>query len=164
VRREPEPPATPARNEAVDFPPKSEREIIEESLIPDGTECDFEVIEAKDTVSKKGNDMIALTLRVFRDDGRTSQLRDWLLPSIPMKLLRFCEATGLKDKYDSGSLAAADCAGRAGKLVVGVQKDKTGEYPDQNSIKSYRAPAEGDAPANLIISEEKKFAEADIPF
>lgn len=118
------------------FKPKTEKEIIEENLIADGV-YPFECIDAEAKKSKAGNDMIEISLRVFLPDGRERALTDWLLESPAYKLFHFCAYTGLSREYESGSLTAPDCVGRAGFVKVGTQKDKTGQYPDRNSVRDY---------------------------
>lgn len=145
------------------FEPKTEKQLREEMLMPPD-EYDATVIEAEDATSKKGNPMIALVLRVYRKDGRTAQLRDWLMPTMGLKLLFFCEAAGLKDKYASGDVTADDCHQRDVRVKVGIRKDATGQYPDQNTVLDYiprGATTEG-KPASPVA--DKVFEEAEIPF
>lgn len=117
------------------FEPKTEQELEEDGLLPKGT-YDFEVIRAEDKQSKKGNDMIALGLKVFAPTGGTPFVNDYLLEAMAHKLHGFCEEVGLSDKYESGSLAASDCMGRSGKVRIDIEKGK-GDYPSKNVVKGY---------------------------
>lgn len=118
----------------MNFAPKTEEEIDEESLIPEG-EWDFEVIVAKDKVSASGNDMIELKLKVWANPNERV-MTDWILEKFAHKLRHFCEATGLIDQYNSGSLVAEDCLGKTGRLIVGRSKNKqTGKL--QASVTDY---------------------------
>lgn len=128
------------------FTPKTEREIAEEGLIPSGTVCDFEVLEAEDTTSKAGNDMIALKLRVWRPNGSTTMMRDWLLPNFPAKLLAFAKATGMEDAYHAGAFSADDLIGKAGKLKVTVENSD--QYGAQNRPGFYVAAGKAEQPAS----------------
>lgn len=122
------------------FKSKTEKEIAEENNIPNG-DYPFEVIDAQDTKSKKGNDMIALTLRVFVGDA-SRQVTDFLLESMPGKLFHFCSYTGLSKQYQEGTLCAEDCLAKSGYLTIttqkGKKKDDSDEYwPDRANVKDY---------------------------
>lgn len=119
-----------------------EKKRLEESLLPKGT-YDFEVFRAEDTVSKKGNDMIALGLRIYAPDGSTPFVSDWLLEAMAYKLRHFCETTGLIAKYDDGTLCAEDCLHAAGKVQIDIEKAK-GNYGPKNVVKDYGAGPESD--------------------
>src|SRR6476620_9427476 len=96
------------------FTPKSEKELAEDALIPDGV-YPFEVINALDTQSKtSGADMIAVQLRVFGPDGREPVIKDYLLESYLRKIFNFAKVTGLLPKYHAGSLCAEDCLAKTG--------------------------------------------------
>lgn len=121
------------------FQPKTERELVEENLLPKGV-YDCEIARALDKVSKNSNEMIELSLQIFTDEGRTFFVTDYLLESMGLKLYRAAEAFGLLDKYDAGMLIADDFIGRTGKCKVGIQSDKSGRYPDKNVIIDYLKP------------------------
>lgn len=144
------------------FTPESEEDIDKAMLLAAGT-YDFEVIDAKDAVSKKGNEMIALTLRVFSPDDSTRVLSDWLLPEPALakkKLARFCRAVGLEAKYELGLVTAADCDGRSGKVVIKHQDDD--KYGLQARVDTYEprsgAGREATPPGPPVLKDE------DIPF
>jgi hypothetical protein len=118
------------------FEAKSENDIKRESLIPAG-EYGFEVLTAEDKRSAKGNDMIALKLIVYMSDGSQRHVYDWILEAFAFKLRHFCEATGLIDHYNAGRLCAADCVGRSGKVKLGINEDKSGDYPPNNKVIDY---------------------------
>ena len=44
---------------------------------------------------------------------------------------------GLGDSYDSGDLDAGMFVGKTGTLELIIQKDKSGKYPDKNSVQDY---------------------------
>ena len=134
----------------MNFTPRSAKEIAEAGLLPKG-EYDFEVIRSENKVSKKGNDMIQVKLKVFHG-ASTPFIDDYLLASMEAKLRHFCEATGLLEKYESGALTAEDCLGRVGKVKIIVHEDKTGEYDPKNSVKDY-----------VVKKAKKDFDESEIP-
>jgi hypothetical protein len=118
------------------FEAKSENELRRENLIPAG-EYGFEVLTAEDKRSAKGNDMIALKLIVYLSDGSQRHVYDWILEAFSFKLRHFCEVTGLIEHYNAGRLCAADCVGRSGKVKLGINEDKSGDYPPSNKVLDY---------------------------
>lgn len=151
------------------FQPKSEKELAEANLIPAKTICDFEVIEAKDTVSKTSNaEMIAIKLKVFYNDG-FKLVNDYLLEAMASKLRHFCEASGLMKEYADGSLRAEHCLGACGKLKVAIE-DKNDGYQPKNKVGDYVVPAgkkvlvssQVVAPANADPSDNGW--DSDVPF
>lgn len=120
------------------FTPKTENELAQANLLPAGV-YQFEVVEAVDKVSKSGNDMIALLLKVFRDDGDSFVfVNDWIMEKIPYKLAHFCAAAGITEKYESGVLDADDCVGVYGACKVAIEPG--GDFPPKNVVKNYVKP------------------------
>lgn len=120
--------------------PKTEKEIAEANLWKPGV-CDFEVLEAEDTISKtSGDDMIKLKVRIFNEDGDNQIVFDYLLDSMPGKLRHAAAAFGLLTKYENGGFEAFECVGKTGQCKVAVQKDKNGQFPDKNGIADYIVP------------------------
>lgn len=124
------------------FNPQDERELKGAMLLTPG-EYDFEVAKAKDAISKSsGNEMIALTLRVFpNDDGNPRLINDYLVPGSTMgelKINRFCHAVGLQDVYFSGELTGIACEGVAGRCKLTIQFSE--EYGDKNTVRDYIVP------------------------
>jgi hypothetical protein len=126
------------------FTPKSDKELAEEKLAPEG-EYGFEVSGAVDKQSKAGNDMIELTLRIYKPDGNFFLLSDYLMEAMLYKISHACRACGIYEKYESGNLVAEDFIGKTGRLKLGIQKDKTGQYPDRNAVKDYIVPKDGES-------------------
>lgn len=123
--------------------PKTQEEIDAENMLEKGI-YDFEVIRAEDKVSKKGNEMIKATLKVFHGDS--SQLvDDYLMEAMMAKLLHFCNETGLSDLYQAGELHAADCVGRCGRVKIDIEP--AGEFPAKNVVKDYGEKKKSDASA-----------------
>jgi hypothetical protein len=128
----------------MEYQPRQDREIRESMVLTPG-EYDFEVVEAVEKVSKAGNDMIELKLRIFVPDGSTRLLNDWLVPGSDLgdlKLNRFAHATGLQDAYFAGELSSLNCTGAAGKVRLTVQADE--KYGDQSRVKDYVVPTQTD--------------------
>ena len=118
------------------FPPKTEKQLAEESLMPAGV-YPFDVMRAEAKRSKAGNDMIELELRLFTPDNKERALRDWLMPQMAFKLFHFCAYTGLSAQYDAGTLTSHDCEGKSGFAKIAVEEDKSGQFPPKNTVKDY---------------------------
>lgn len=152
------------------FTPKTEKEIAEENLLPKG-EYDYEVTEAADTKSKAGNEMIALKLRIYHGEGGGRIVNDYLMEAMPGKLRNFCAQHALLDRYESGTLNAADCEGRSGRVFIKIEKDKSGQYADKNAVAGYPAPKAGEAqreaaPAGggfSVTDDDVPFMRYDVP-
>lgn len=140
------------------FKPLSDKELQALNLIEAGT-YDFEVLEAKDRQSKSGNEMIELKLKIWDNNGHERFVYDYLLESMSYKLKHFCECTGLLQKYEDGELRDVHCVGKSGKLDLIIQKDKTGQYGDKNSVKNYIV-----ASAAQPVANHHPELNDDIPF
>lgn len=145
------------------FTPKSEAQLIEENLIPEGT-YDYEVIQAEERQSKAGNDMIQLTLKIFDQNGKERRVYDYLLEAMQFKLIHFCESAGLTDIYETGQLTSAHCEGRSGKAIVKIEPARNGGQA-KNGIQDY--VVDEDATPSLPVphlAPKVDFADDDIPF
>lgn len=107
------------------------------NLLAEG-EAEFEVLSAEDQVSKTGNEMIKLHLKVWDCNGKQGTIFDYLLEKGVWRIEQFCESTLIPvAKFKSGELNAVDCSGKTGKLTIKTQKDKSGQYPDKSSVSGY---------------------------
>lgn len=151
------------------FTPKTEKQIAEEGLIPAGTISDFEVLEAEEKNSKAGNPMVALQLKVWRPDGGTALIRDWLLLDQMWKLHAFCASVGKLAEYEAGEIDAFELKGCTGRAKIGV-KPATDQYPAGNSVQGYvkaetgAAPAPRAAPRAAMKPDMNPDMSDDIPF
>ena len=133
---------------ALSFTPKTEEQIAEENLVPDG-EYPFEVIKAEEAISKKtGDPMIKLKLCIFTDDGPAGErhVYDYLIQTMDFKLRHFCACTGLLERYETGTLEAEDCNGRTGHCIV--KTEKQAGYKPKNAVKDYVVPKQPEGSGN----------------
>lgn len=121
--------------------PKSEAALREEMLLPAG-DYDFEVLDAVDKLSQKGNEMIAVKLAVFRPNGSRQYVNDWLMEKMAFKLRHFCYSVGLGEKYEAGDLDAESCKGRTGRVTLKIEEQEG--FGSRNAVKDY-APVQVDA-------------------
>jgi hypothetical protein len=115
------------------FAPKSAEELAMESLLPEGI-YPFEVLDAIDTLSKAGNEMLKLKLVVF-GDGSTPHVYDYLLEKLAYKLRHFAETTGLLAAYEAGELTAEMCLNKEGYCKLTVERQEG--YEPRNTVKDY---------------------------
>lgn len=118
------------------FAPKTDKEIAEANLWQPAN-YSFEIIEATDRVSKSGNDMIELKLKVFNNEGSYIFVNDYLLESMAYKLKHAADVCGLSDQYLAGSLVGMDFVGKSGTVKLKIQKSKDAAYADKNVIGDY---------------------------
>lgn len=164
------------------FTPKTEQELQSARLLPEGTYA-FDVLSAEDRLSKAGNEMIALELLVYTQDGGTRKVRDFLMEKMAFKLAAFARTTGLTAKYSEGRISSEDCLGKSGWLKLTVESGKpkadgSGNYPDRNSVKDYTTEKQSKvanltAPSAAPAKASEKAADAaaassgldeDVPF
>lgn len=117
------------------FTPKTEVELQEEGLLAED-KYHFEIVDAKDKVSKSGNEMIELKLKIV---GTQKIIFDYLLESMGFKLKHFADSANLGNKYQDGSLMANDCIGKQGWVHIVISPAKDG-YPAKNTVKDYIVP------------------------
>ena len=121
------------------FSPQSEAEVQKSAAKfgpwPNGV-YDFEIAEAADDTSSKGNDMISLKLHIYHSDGDRRTVFDYLLDSIPHKLRHAAYACGLEKAYEAGNLIGADFYGKTGRAKIGIQPEKDG-YQAKNVVRDY---------------------------
>lgn len=133
--------------------PRSEEQIKKDMappLLPEG-EYSFEVLNAKEEISAKGNPQIVPFLKIFGPNGVTVTMNDYLStanPQMEWKFRHFCHAVtpSLSDAYNNGDVPADYLVGKTGKLYLKIKKggdtykkrDGTeGISVDQNSVKDY---------------------------
>jgi hypothetical protein len=132
----------------MNFQPKTDKELAADRLLPAGN-YRFEILrratlgtrelETGDTVSKQGDDMILLVVKVFNGNGRGRVVLDYLVPNA-FKLRQAAIACGLRAEYDAGSIDGQAFIGKTGMLKLTVEKDKTGRYADKNAVGGYLPP------------------------
>ena len=133
---------------AIQFKPKSERELSNAFLWPEGI-YDFEVIKEThfgtahfatgESTSKKGNPTIHLVLRLTNAQGQTTTVIDYLTPAgrALRKLRHAAISCGLEADYEAGALDAARFIGSTGRLKLAIEKSKNNQYPDRNVVTDY---------------------------
>ena len=129
------------------YDPTPEDQLNQRTLLAEG-EGTFEVLKAEDKISKAGNEMIELLLKVWDKDGKQSTIFDYLVSNQQWKILHFFKSTGSVKDYLEGDLDPQNLIGTGGKLKIAVKKDP--QYGDQNKVADY---LEGGATAKQSTEE-----------
>lgn len=120
----------------MNFTPLSEDQITKLSLLEKG-EYPFEVRDAKQKTSSKGNEMLELILCIWDKEGREHIVYDYLMEAFLFKLKHFADAVGLADKYDLGKIEFHECIGKQGVCKIYIKEDKSGQYTAKNAVADY---------------------------
>ena len=140
------------------FSPMSEDELARASLLEPGV-YPFEVISASEELSKAGNEMIRVKLNVFGPNDQQAHIFDYLMEKLQYKLRHFCEATGLLQKYEAGTLSEVDCESKSGYVKIKIDP-ANGSYSAKNSVQDYvkpdAAPAAPEVPRKLTPEVPRK--------
>ena len=128
------------------FTPKTKKEIDSLGLMPEGV-YPFTIAKAENKVSKKGNEMISLTLNVIDSHSKSWVIYDYLLELIAEKLYNAAHVCGLKDKYVAGALDASDFENCQGMVKVAIERDNRDK--NRNVIRDYVFPVGSENPKDL---------------
>jgi hypothetical protein len=160
------------------FTPKTDQQFEQEDkerkekfLWPRGTLVDYEIISAVSKKSKKGNEMLELSVQVYSPEGMKQTITDYIGEWNLFKLKHICEANGMTAEYEAGEVDANLLYDKVGKAKLGVQKGgenpNGGNYPDRNTIDDYFKEATGAQPRQPITktrAEMENELNDQIPF
>lgn len=146
------------------FNPKSSTDVL--GLLSKGVYT-FEILDATDTSSKAGNDMMVVKLSI--DDGaRAHKVTDYIvsgIDSIAYKIRHFAEAIGMLAEYEKGELLAENVRGAVGQCKVDIEPE--GAYPAKNIVRDY-VPAKKGAEVDPVPVKKapvgRNNMDDDIPF
>lgn len=136
------------------------------------------VTASQDTTSSKGSPMMDITLSVYDENGKTHDVRDFLVFTKQMmwKIVHFSDSAGMLKEYESGKLCSETAINKRVmvKLVVEqgseIPQDKLKGKPlgtryfDKNKVEDYIK--KGDQGASGVPSGDTPppFTDDDIPF
>jgi hypothetical protein len=118
------------------------------NLLPAGF-YEYEIMNAEEKTSQKGNLMLAIKLNVFKGD-LNAHIYDHIVQKYDKKLKLFCLSAGLKESYKAGILTDIECVGRKGMVKIGIETDPKGEYSDKNKVLYYVPQQNNDEPMDEI--------------
>ncbi len=120
------------------FTPKTPEQIAKEKLLPKG-EYDVECVGGEDGMSKAGNDMFVLTLKIHGE--RAVTIKEYIVSSAEDKVNNACSAFGILDKFHDQNgkeveVHGGDFYGRWARALIDIQPGKDG-FPPKNVVKKY---------------------------
>ncbi len=132
------------------FNPMSDEELDAMDVISEGV-YNFEVVKSTRSISKAGNPMAVLHLKVWDNEGKTHIVFDYLVFSNVnlniKKVSHFCKAVGLHEEYKQGQIPE-ELERLSGKVSLGIQgeqeKPTGGFYPKKNVVIDYIVPEGGE--------------------
>lgn len=111
----------------MNYATRTEKELAEANLLPKG-EYPFEIVEAQETKSKAGNDMLVLEVDLISPEtGARRRVTDYIVPGTiwaDKKLHDLMWSIGLGQRYASGSISPDELLGKSGICGVGIDKGK----------------------------------------
>ena len=139
------------------FKPQTEEGAPATSNVLKAGEYDAEVLEATESRSKAGNDMLKIKLGVFRPSG-SGQAWVWdYITETSFKLGQIMRASGMEKEYLQGQVEADELVGKCFKVTLAVEAAR-GDFAERNGVKRY-----GGAVAKKEAGSSEE-AEDDIPF
>lgn len=159
------------------YQPMSEQDAMNErfQLMKEGI-YDAVITASQDTTSaNSGNPMMDMTVTVYDENGKTHDVRDFLVFTKQMmwKVIHFAESAGILKEYESGKLCSQTAINRTVQVKIVVEQgseipqDKLkgkpvgSKYPDKNKVEDY-IKKEDQKPLTLK-AEDDPFADDDIP-
>lgn len=156
----------------------TEQEAIEErfNLLKEG-EYDAVITASLDKQSaSSGNPMMDITLQVFDDNGRSRDVRDFLVftPSMMWKVIHFADSAGILTQYEEGKLCSDAVIGKRVRVKITIEqgslipqdrlkgKAAGSKYPDKNKVEDYLKT--GDKKSTALKENQGPFEDDEIAF
>jgi hypothetical protein len=153
----------------------SEQEAMSErfQLLKEGI-YDAVVTVSVDTNSSKGHPMMDITLAVYDENGKTHDVRDFLVFTKQMmwKVIHFADSAGIVKEYEEGKLCSENAINKLVKVKIAIEQGKEipidklngkplgTKYFDKNKVEDYIKKCDQVAPN----SENKHFMDDEVPF
>ena len=145
------------------------KEVKSEYALLANGEYECEIVDAEETVSKAGNDMLKLVICIYGNDGEQVRVYDYIVsPSTIYKLKSICRCCEIE--FD-GILDEQLLIGRRMRVLTKIEPERTVEgktYAERNSIVKYvsglgKKPTDIDPP---VVPDDKdvKPLPDDVPF
>jgi hypothetical protein len=110
----------------------SERRLLKAGLYP------ARFREALERQSRRGNEMIEVTVAVSDPDGNEREFRDYLSGTTGLgaaKTRHACEAIGCLGRYEAGEISQSDFPGKTVRVKIDVERRRG--YEPRNVIVDY---------------------------
>ena len=144
------------------------KEVKSEYALLANGEYECEIVDAEETVSKAGNDMLKLVICIYGNDGEQVRVYDYIVsPSTIYKLKSICRCCEIE--FD-GILDEQLLIGRRMRVLTKIEPERTVEgktYAERNSIVKYVSGL-GKKPTDIdpLVADDKdvKPLPDDVPF
>lgn len=154
----------------------SEQEAMNErfQLLSEGV-YEAVITASQDTTSSKGSPMMDMTVTVYDKNGKSHDVRDFLVFTKQMmwKAVHFADSAGILKEYEEGKLCSETAINK--RCVVKIVVEQGGEIPqdklkgkplgsryfDKNKVEDYVKKADQGAPTG---ETPPPFQDDDIPF
>lgn len=175
----------------ITFLPKNDQELAQEEAdrkkayeasrkpLVEG-EVDFQVVSFKERISRKGDPMREVCLKVWDKNGTEGRIFDFLLfHTMIFKVKHFCSTIGKPEWYLNGKIVDEEVPGKLGRAIIKMGeerqgKDKNGNpvvYEAKMEIKDYivsqielNLNSNNSDSAPVSQEGEMEFTDDDIPF
>lgn len=110
---------------------------VNEALIPRDTWCKALIVNAEEKVSKGGNEMIKTDFQIYDIQGLHPIISHYFVatPSGLGFLKKLCDAIGID--FSKNKISAEELKGKSISVLIKIQEDKTGQYPDKNVLAGF---------------------------
>lgn len=140
-------------------------------------EYDAVIISSADKVSvNSGNPMMEMVVNVFDDEGKSHEIRDYLVFTKTMmwRVIHFADSAGLLKEYENKKLCSKVAAGKRIRVKIIIEEgsiipeDKLkgkplgSRYPDKNKIEDYIKKDDGQSSND--VSKNDPFDDDDVVF
>lgn len=160
-----------------DYEVLSEEEAMQErfQILKEG-EYDGYIELSEDKVSQNsGNPMMAMTLTLFDTEGKSHQVKDYLVftKSMLWKVIHCADSAGLSEEYKLKKFCSDAVKGKRIKAKIGIEagnlipddklngKPYGSKYPDKNKVEDYIKRIPVNAPSLPTDSDTE---DDDVPF
>lgn len=123
----------------MNFTPINEEEYVMRNVWPKGWyPCTVQTCE--EGTSQKGNSFLKCEIDVYSATGAFKRITNYIMVDgkAAWQLRAAAEAFGLLEQYRAGALQSHEMVGKSAFVKVGIDEDKTGQYPPKNVISDYR--------------------------
>lgn len=146
----------------MNFIPLSNEELEKQRQKLSPGDANFEITDALEKTSSKGNPMVELHMKVWDSEGTEGNIRDYITDGMQWKIKNLLESIDRVDWYSAGKLPAQSLIGLAGRCHLYLQKN--GEHAGKISVKDYLPSTPGMNIAKKVLGGSIEPKKDDIPF
>jgi hypothetical protein len=80
--------------------------------------CSFSIINCIETISKAGNEMLKVTMKITDSERNSVTINDYIVSSFVNKIKRFLDSVGLSSTFKNGEINADNLILLDGKCII----------------------------------------------